>query len=193
MSSSTWTAQHIPAQHGRVAIVTGANTGLGFETAAALAAKGAHVVLAVRNLDKGNAAAERISSAVVFGVALLFLGDTFLAWQRACVAVPRTLFTQGSICVRANAWHGTAAGMGAIAGIAAILLLTWEGARLAGADLNVGVERRLVTTILAGAVVVAAALKWALVLGNYAGPGAWLGLLLAAALGGWVVMQRRTG
>jgi len=45
-----------------VAIVTGANTGLGFETAAALAAKGAHVVLAVRNLDKGRAAAERIAT-----------------------------------------------------------------------------------------------------------------------------------
>lgn len=61
MSSSTWTAQHIPDQHGRVAVVTGANTGLGFETAAALAAKGAQVVLAVRNLEKGRAAADRIA------------------------------------------------------------------------------------------------------------------------------------
>ena len=129
----------------------------------------------------------------MFGVTLVFMGDTFLAWQRACVAVPASIFSTGSFCVRANAWHGTAAGMGVIAGVAAILLLAWEGSRLAGADLRVGVEPRVVTTILAGAVVVAAALKWALVLGNYAGPGAWLGLLLAAALGGWVVMQRRTG
>jgi NAD(P)-dependent dehydrogenase (short-subunit alcohol dehydrogenase family) len=59
--SFKWTAFDIPAQTGRVAVVTGANTGLGYETAAALAAKGAHVVLAVRNLDKGKDAALRIA------------------------------------------------------------------------------------------------------------------------------------
>ena len=46
-----------------VAVITGANTGLGFDTAAVLADKGAHVVLAVRNLDKGNDAAARIKAA----------------------------------------------------------------------------------------------------------------------------------
>ncbi len=55
-----WTTANIPDQTGRTAVVTGANTGLGYETAAALAAKGAHVVLAVRNLDKGKAAADLI-------------------------------------------------------------------------------------------------------------------------------------
>ncbi|OHT92249.1 SDR family NAD(P)-dependent oxidoreductase [Mycobacterium syngnathidarum] len=59
-----WTAAKIPDQKGRTAIVTGANTGLGLETAKALAAKGAHVVLAVRNLTKGEAAAEWISRSV---------------------------------------------------------------------------------------------------------------------------------
>ena len=58
-----WTTADIPDQTGRTAVITGANTGLGYETAAALAAKGAHVVLAVRNLEKGRAAAERISAA----------------------------------------------------------------------------------------------------------------------------------
>src|SRR6201997_2051127 len=60
--SSTWSTADIPNQSGRVAIITGANTGLGFHTAAALADKGAHVVLAVRNLDKGKAAADKIKA-----------------------------------------------------------------------------------------------------------------------------------
>ncbi|WP_405164573.1 SDR family NAD(P)-dependent oxidoreductase [Nocardia sp. NBC_01499] len=61
---SNWTTADIPDQSGRTAIVTGANTGLGFETAAALAARGAHVVLAVRNLDKGKQAQARILATV---------------------------------------------------------------------------------------------------------------------------------
>lgn len=58
-----WTADDIPDQSGRTAVITGANTGLGFETAAALAAHGARVVLAVRNLEKGKQAAARIAAA----------------------------------------------------------------------------------------------------------------------------------
>lgn len=57
-----WTAADIPDQKGRVAVITGANTGLGYETAAALAERGAHVVLAVRNLEKGKEAAARIAA-----------------------------------------------------------------------------------------------------------------------------------
>jgi NAD(P)-dependent dehydrogenase (short-subunit alcohol dehydrogenase family) len=57
-----WTADDIPRQDGRVAVITGANTGLGFETARLLAAHGATVVLAVRNLDKGREAAARIAA-----------------------------------------------------------------------------------------------------------------------------------
>ena len=58
-----WTVADIPDQKGRTAIITGANTGLGFETAAALAANGARVVLAVRNLEKGENAIRRIRAA----------------------------------------------------------------------------------------------------------------------------------
>jgi NAD(P)-dependent dehydrogenase (short-subunit alcohol dehydrogenase family) len=61
--SAKWSAADVPDQTGRVAIVTGSNTGIGYEAAAVLAGKGAHVVLAVRNLDKGNDAAGRIKAA----------------------------------------------------------------------------------------------------------------------------------
>jgi NAD(P)-dependent dehydrogenase (short-subunit alcohol dehydrogenase family) len=58
-----WTSADVPDQSGRIAVITGANSGLGYDTAAVLADKGAHVVLAVRNLDKGRQAADRIKAA----------------------------------------------------------------------------------------------------------------------------------
>ncbi|MBB1198042.1 SDR family NAD(P)-dependent oxidoreductase [Curtobacterium flaccumfaciens pv. flaccumfaciens] len=59
-----WTEQQIPDQVGRVAIVTGANTGLGFETARMLANHGATVILAVRDVEKGQRAAARMTGDV---------------------------------------------------------------------------------------------------------------------------------
>jgi NAD(P)-dependent dehydrogenase (short-subunit alcohol dehydrogenase family) len=58
-----WSEADVPDQSGRVVIVTGANTGIGYQTAAVLAYRGAHVVLAVRNLEKGNAALARVVAA----------------------------------------------------------------------------------------------------------------------------------
>jgi NAD(P)-dependent dehydrogenase (short-subunit alcohol dehydrogenase family) len=55
-----WSAIDIPGQHGRTAVVTGANGGLGLQTARQLAAKGAHVVMAVRNQEKAAAAVDEI-------------------------------------------------------------------------------------------------------------------------------------
>lgn len=59
-----WTTDNIPDLTGKVAIVTGANSGIGFETAKTLAAKGAEVILACRNLEKANLAVKEIHSMV---------------------------------------------------------------------------------------------------------------------------------
>jgi len=56
-----WTAADLPSFAGRTAIVTGANGGLGEVTARELARVGAHVVLAVRNTEKGQTAAARMT------------------------------------------------------------------------------------------------------------------------------------
>jgi len=55
-----WTLNDMPDQTGRVAIVTGANTGIGFETAAALASHNASVILACRNQQKAEDAMKKI-------------------------------------------------------------------------------------------------------------------------------------
>ena len=58
-----WTADDVPGQSGRVIVVTGANAGIGFEIAQVLAWRGAHVVLACRDLDRAKVAADHIAAA----------------------------------------------------------------------------------------------------------------------------------
>ncbi|MFC0110302.1 SDR family NAD(P)-dependent oxidoreductase [Kibdelosporangium aridum] len=58
-----WTAADVPSQEGRTAVITGANTGIGFEAAKVLAARGATVILGVRDTVKGSAAAAQIVAA----------------------------------------------------------------------------------------------------------------------------------
>ncbi|MET0463118.1 MAG: oxidoreductase [Chitinophagaceae bacterium] len=57
-----WTKNNMPDQSGRVVMVTGANAGIGFETALAFYEKGAHVIIAGRNLPALEQAAQKISS-----------------------------------------------------------------------------------------------------------------------------------
>jgi len=54
----------MPDQSGRTVVITGANSGLGFEAASAFARKGAHVVMACRDLDRGRAARDEIRASV---------------------------------------------------------------------------------------------------------------------------------
>lgn len=64
MSTRSWTAADLPSFAGRTVVVTGANSGLGFVTARQLARVGARVVMAVRDVAKGEAAARRITGDV---------------------------------------------------------------------------------------------------------------------------------
>jgi len=86
-----WSAADIPHQSGRIAIVTGANSGLGSETALALARRGAHVVLACRDAAKAQSALQAIraaspaASAEVMGLDLASLASV-RAFAEAFVA-----------------------------------------------------------------------------------------------------------
>jgi NAD(P)-dependent dehydrogenase (short-subunit alcohol dehydrogenase family) len=72
-----WKAEHMASQKGKVAIVTGANTGIGYHMALALASKGAKVVLACRNLEKAEKA--RMKMLEQFPEAIIVMEELNLA------------------------------------------------------------------------------------------------------------------
>ncbi len=74
-SNNHWTTDNIPDQSGKVAIVTGANSGLGYETARALAHKGTTTILACRSAAKGQAAAQQIMNEKPKGTAVFMQLD----------------------------------------------------------------------------------------------------------------------
>lgn len=64
-----WTTENIPDQSGKIAIITGGNTGIGFETALALSRAGARVIIAGRDDIKVNQAVDRINAQGTKGIA----------------------------------------------------------------------------------------------------------------------------
>ncbi len=76
-----WTTDNIPDQSGKIIVITGANSGLGFESSLALAEKGARIVMACRNLDKGVEAKQKILE--VYPRALIDLQPLDLASLRS--------------------------------------------------------------------------------------------------------------
>ncbi len=81
-----WTAADIPDQTGRIALITGANSGLGLESARALAARGATVVLACRSRRRGEAARAELLAGAAAGLEVLELDLADLASVRQAAA-----------------------------------------------------------------------------------------------------------
>lgn len=71
----SWTPSEMPDQTGRVAVITGANSGIGFKAARRLAEKGATVVMACRNLEKAEAARKRLPADAQVEIVQLDLGS----------------------------------------------------------------------------------------------------------------------
>jgi NAD(P)-dependent dehydrogenase (short-subunit alcohol dehydrogenase family) len=88
-SDSPWSTSDVPQLDGRVAVITGANTGIGFETAQVLAEHGARVVLACRSVERARAAAERIAVSAEAAPEVLELDLASLSSVRRAVAVLR--------------------------------------------------------------------------------------------------------
>ena len=109
MSAAKWTEADIPDQAGHVALVTGANSGIGFEAARALAEHGATVLLGCRDAAKGADAITRIhASAPDADVTVLPLDLADLSSVRAAAAHvnethPRLDLLGHPLCLRLHA------------------------------------------------------------------------------------------
>jgi NAD(P)-dependent dehydrogenase (short-subunit alcohol dehydrogenase family) len=119
-----WNAADVPDQHGRTAVVTGANGGLGLETARQLAARGAHVVMAVRNQQKAAAALKEIRAT---------------APDAALELVPLDLASQASVRAAAGQIMAAHASIDLLVNNAGVMA-TSEAKTVDGFELQLGVD-----------------------------------------------------
>ncbi len=122
------------------------------------------------------------ASKILAGGALLLLLDSFiLSWQKVCfdygVGIP------GGACAKFSAWAGDAGFAGVIMGLGALALLAWEGMQLAGQSPDVGMPASKVSAYLGFGVLGFGALKFVLIISNYASLGAYVGVVLLLAIG----------
>jgi NAD(P)-dependent dehydrogenase (short-subunit alcohol dehydrogenase family) len=83
-ATTPWTAQQIPSQTGKTALVTGANSGIGYQAALELARHGAHVLLGCRNAAKGaSCAAAKLLAEVPGAPAPRSWSWTWHRWRRS--------------------------------------------------------------------------------------------------------------
>lgn len=98
--SDKWTHQDIPDLTGKVIVVTGANSGLGYETSRTLAEKGATVVLAIRNRAKGEQAkADIVKAHPDASLDMVELDVGNLASVRACAEALKTKYDRLDILI----------------------------------------------------------------------------------------------
>lgn len=60
MRTKNWTTDDIPSQQGKTILITGANSGIGLQASTVLSGKGAYIIMAVRNIEKGREAVRKI-------------------------------------------------------------------------------------------------------------------------------------
>ncbi len=123
------------------------------------------------------------------GSLLLLLDSLILPWQRACVSFPGLT----SICASRNAWGGDGGFAGILMGLFALLLLAGTIAVISGMSLPLTIPTSTVLSGLTAGTVLFGIIKFLLVVGNHAGIGAWIGLILilVVAYGGYMKMQEQ--
>ena len=132
-----------------------------------------------------NFAALSTATKILLVAGLLFFIDTFLPWQRVCF---------GPVCASASAWGGDGGFLGVLAGLFALALVIWEAMQAMSVNLNMNVPANKISAGLAGGTVLFGLIKFIMALTNHPGFGAFIGIILLAAIayGGYMKWQEST-